>query len=359
MKKTIKFLFPVPSIVVLVILGILLKFGTINGRSIRIDEWISFMVFFFVFIILPLDAIVFIYRKIVRKIKERSFRKKESKSNTIGKESNTPIKEGGSEEYKKAINNLSNKNENQSLENVISKQESAYLEYQKALDEMGIIFVDLFKNHYFVDSSLLKSESMGNQYRFVLEVSEDNQLEYILNQKDVISKNMHDKIHINHMHGKYVEIITDGSDAASEHLKKDDKVYSASDRISMYNNKFDYMEGHDFEEYCAMLLKKNNFQNVKVTQGSGDQGIDILAQKDGIRYGIQCKCYSSDIGNKAVQEAFAGKTFYNCHIAAVLTNRYFTASAKELAEKNGVLLWDRNHLESLIHNACSKDAHAL
>lgn len=124
--------------------------------------------------------------------------------------------------------------------------------------------------------------------------------------------------------------------------------YSAENRVNLYNNQFDNMEGHDFEYFCADLLKKNGFSDAKVTQGSGDQGIDVLATKDGIKYGVQCKCYSSDIGNKAVQEVFSGKAFYNCHVGVVLTNRYFTASAKELAEKNGVLLWDRDKLNELI-----------
>nr|DAR55873.1 MAG TPA: Restriction endonuclease [Caudoviricetes sp.]DAY98023.1 MAG TPA: Restriction endonuclease [Caudoviricetes sp.] len=114
---------------------------------------------------------------------------------------------------------------------------------------------------------------------------------------------------------------------------------------------YDTMEGHDFEYYCADLLRNDGFYNVEVTQGSGDQGIDILAEKAGIRYGIQCKCYSNNIGNKAVQEAFAGKTFYHCHVAAVLTNRYFTRSAKQLAEEDQVLLWDRDELERLVQNA--------
>lgn len=115
-------------------------------------------------------------------------------------------------------------------------------------------------------------------------------------------------------------------------------------------NDYDQMEGHDFEYFCAQILRENLFENVEVTKGSGDQGIDIIAYKDGIKYGIQCKCYASDIGNKAVQEAFAGKTYYGCHVAAVLTNRYFTKSAKELAEKNGVLLWDRDKLEFFRNN---------
>lgn len=119
----------------------------------------------------------------------------------------------------------------------------------------------------------------------------------------------------------------------------------------MNHDLYDAMDGHEFEYFCADLLRQNGFYNVDVTKASGDQGIDIIAYKDGIKYGIQCKCYSSDIGNSAVQQAYSGKTFYNCHVAAVLTNRYFTSSAKELAQSNGVLLWDRNKLEELKNSA--------
>lgn len=114
---------------------------------------------------------------------------------------------------------------------------------------------------------------------------------------------------------------------------------------------FDKMDGHSFEQFCAKILKANSFESVRVTQGSRDQGVDIIAFKDGIKYGIQCKCYSSDIGNKAVQEVFAGKTFYECHVGVVLTNQHFTKAAIELAKKNGILLWDRKKLIELINKA--------
>lgn len=122
-------------------------------------------------------------------------------------------------------------------------------------------------------------------------------------------------------------------------------------RIQMYNGKYDYMDGHDFEYFCADLLRRNGFCNVKVTQESNDQGVDIVAEKDGILYGIQCKRYSSDVGNKAVQEVFSGLAFYHCHVGVVLTNQHFTKSAIELAQVNRVLLWDREKLEILIKNA--------
>lgn len=110
----------------------------------------------------------------------------------------------------------------------------------------------------------------------------------------------------------------------------------------------DSMDGHDFEYWCADLLRKLGYNHVDVTRGSGDQGVDVLAQKDGLKYAIQCKCYTSNLGNTPVQEVVAGKNFYHCHVAAVMTNRYFTSSAKELAEANEVLLWDRDWISTAI-----------
>lgn len=109
----------------------------------------------------------------------------------------------------------------------------------------------------------------------------------------------------------------------------------------------DEMEGHDFEYFCAELLKKRGFQEVEVTKGSGDYGVDILAEKEGITYAIQCKCYSAPVGVGAVQEAYAGRDYYDCMVGAVLTNQYFTAPAVEAAKKLKILLWDRGYLDSM------------
>ena len=49
------------------------------------------------------------------------------------------------------------------------------------------------------------------------------------------------------------------------------------------------MDGLQFEHRCAELLRYRGFHKVTVTKGSGDQGVDILAKKNGIKYGIQCK----------------------------------------------------------------------
>lgn len=110
----------------------------------------------------------------------------------------------------------------------------------------------------------------------------------------------------------------------------------------------DQMEGHDFEYFCADLLEKRGYKDVEVTTGSRDYGIDILAQKEGITFAIQCKCYSTPVGVKAVQEAYAGRDYYDCMVGVVLTNQQFTAPAVEASKKLKILLWDRTYLEGMM-----------
>lgn len=75
-----------------------------------------------------------------------------------------------------------------------------------------------------------------------------------------------------------------------------------------------------------------------------------MAVKDGIRYAVQCKRYSSNLGNTPVQEVYAGKAMYNCQVGVVMTNQHFTGSAKELAKSTGVLLWDREKIAEMVSN---------
>lgn len=110
----------------------------------------------------------------------------------------------------------------------------------------------------------------------------------------------------------------------------------------------DEMEGRDFEFFCADLLEKNGFYEVEVTKGSGDYGVDVLAEKDGVTYAVQCKRYDFPVGVKAVQEACAGREYYDRMVGAVMTNQYFTQPAVEAARKLKILMWDREYVEELM-----------
>jgi len=119
-------------------------------------------------------------------------------------------------------------------------------------------------------------------------------------------------------------------------------------RESWRGKALDEMAGRDFEFFCADLLEQRGFLDVEVTRGSRDYGIDILAEKDGVTYAIQCKRYEEPVGVKAVQEAYAGREFYDRMVGAVMTNQYFTEPAVEAAKKLKILLWDRGYLESML-----------
>lgn len=109
----------------------------------------------------------------------------------------------------------------------------------------------------------------------------------------------------------------------------------------------DLMSGEEFELLVGKLFSKIGYA-VSYTKKSGDQGIDIIAEKQGIKIGIQAKRYTGTVSNSAIQEVVAGKAHYNCTKAIVVTNSVFTQSAIELANSNGVILWDRNLLKQKI-----------
>lgn len=92
----------------------------------------------------------------------------------------------------------------------------------------------------------------------------------------------------------------------------------------------------------------NGYQNVSDTGEGPDQGVDVRATKEGVTYGIQCKRWKKRVGNKAVQEIHAGKDFYKLDRGIVVTNNYFTNSAKQLAKKLKIELWDRDDLMKMI-----------
>ncbi len=115
--------------------------------------------------------------------------------------------------------------------------------------------------------------------------------------------------------------------------------------------KLSYSTPYDFEDYCAQRLRDKGW-NAYVTQKSLDQGVDVLAEKNGKKIAIQCKLYNRPVGNKAVQEVNAGKNYYQTEYAAVVTTSSYTSSAHRLAKNCNVLLLtidDLNNLEELIN----------
>jgi len=106
------------------------------------------------------------------------------------------------------------------------------------------------------------------------------------------------------------------------------------------------MSPSDYERHCAELLESLGWV-ARVTKGSGDQGADVIAEKEGVRIVLQCKKHAKPVGNKAVQEALAALKFEDAEFAAVVSNTSFTPAAEALAGKSGVALLHHSELERL------------
>lgn len=135
-----------------------------------------------------------------------------------------------------------------------------------------------------------------------------------------------------------------------EQQNKEDLLYNdytSENRVTI--DDIDLMSGTEFEAYIKQLLESMGYK-CKLTKTTGDQGIDIIAEKDRVKIAIQTKCYTAKVGNHAIMEAVAGMKHYTANKCMVITNNYFTKSAVELAKSNNVVLWNRDTLVDKMYN---------
>lgn len=142
-----------------------------------------------------------------------------------------------------------------------------------------------------------------------------------------------------------VELQKDNELASFKRKMLSNRKETEEKRITM--DDIDEYSGTEFEQFVGHLFILDGYQ-VGYTLKSNDKGIDVIARRNGISIGIQCKRYGSTVGIEAVQEVFAGKSFYSLDKAMVITNNYFTKAAIDLADSTGVVLWDRDVLVAKI-----------
>jgi len=114
------------------------------------------------------------------------------------------------------------------------------------------------------------------------------------------------------------------------------------------------MSGTQFEVFVRRVLTALGY-NARVLGGSGDQGVDVIASKDGNKVAIQCKNYNKPVGNKPVQEVYAGSKHRRCDHAWVVAPAGYTKGAHELAQSVGVSLLDARAIQAWIRQVDEKE----
>lgn len=114
--------------------------------------------------------------------------------------------------------------------------------------------------------------------------------------------------------------------------------------------KFAALSGTEFERLLYRLFEAMGY-NVEPTGRSGDQGGDLVANKNGERTLVQAKCYRDwSVGNEAVQQVVGAMKYYDCSKTMVVTTSAFTPQAHSLARSNNTELISKDRLSEMLMN---------
>ena len=112
-------------------------------------------------------------------------------------------------------------------------------------------------------------------------------------------------------------------------------------KVIRANPNIDNLNWSEFEHYVADRLKRQGYVDVRLTEHY-DLGIDVIAKKGGVVWGVQVKHYNSkQVGVDAVRQVITALKRYKCDRAMVVTNNFFTEPAQILANSNSCVLVDR------------------
>lgn len=102
----------------------------------------------------------------------------------------------------------------------------------------------------------------------------------------------------------------------------------------------------DFEEAVGELFRKNGFENVRITPSQLDGGVDIIMEKNGESYGVQCKKYDpqSYIKIEIVKALIPSCQRMGLHHPVFVTTAKFSTHTREYMKGENMWLIDGNDL---------------
>lgn len=116
---------------------------------------------------------------------------------------------------------------------------------------------------------------------------------------------------------------------------------------------FTQMKPNDFEEYVAKQFQKLGFRT-QLTQKTGDGGIDIIAQFDGVifqgKYLIQCKLWNKNVGEQPIRDLYGVIQSEKALKGIVVTSSDFSSKAREFAKGKNIELINGDTLRKLVND---------
>lgn len=116
------------------------------------------------------------------------------------------------------------------------------------------------------------------------------------------------------------------------------------------------LRGTEFELWLQEVYQSRGYR-VKHVGRPGDDGADLILQKDRWTIVIQAKGVGNKVNNRAVDQAHAAKSILDANEAWVVTNNFFTDPARKHAKGCHVRLYDRNSLDRYLKTGRQYQGH--
>jgi restriction system protein len=129
--------------------------------------------------------------------------------------------------------------------------------------------------------------------------------------------------------------------------KKREKLYKDT-RVNVTTNPLDNMSWSDFELLVGEHFRKQGYK-VQETSGGADGGIDLVLEKNGEKYFVQCKQWKAyKVGVKIIRELLGVMVGGGATGGFVVTSGQFTKDAIGFARENNITLLDGVKLHQII-----------
>ncbi len=102
------------------------------------------------------------------------------------------------------------------------------------------------------------------------------------------------------------------------------------------------LSGVEFENEIAKLFRRGGYK-VQTTPVTGDNGIDLILDKEGEKIIVQCKAHKKPVGPAIVRELYGtlrSQIYDNYTIAHLVTISGATSGARSFAKDHDILIWD-------------------
>lgn len=109
------------------------------------------------------------------------------------------------------------------------------------------------------------------------------------------------------------------------------------------------LRGRNFEKALARLYSDTGY-TVRITKGSGDEGVDLILWKDEKKIVVQCKGHKKPIGVSVIRDLYGAMMHFEANSAILACPAGFTIGVKKFATDKPIQLISATDLVEMVES---------